>query len=99
MQSELTQLRDQLHSFQKTMSTLRSQDTTLIEPVVYHLENSRDEHIHLEDQLSKTHEFAKELSLRLSQSVEQTKQYQAAFEHRDFTLRRKEESSKHATDI
>ena len=89
-------MRERSEELQDVVSELQMEKTLLYGPTVSHLEHSQDQNTHLESQLAEEQELAKQLSTRLSHSMEENQRYRDALEHNDVALRRKEESSKHA---
>merc|ERR1719229_1991527 len=96
LREEIVEMRERSAELRDTVTNLRMEKTLLFEPAVNHLEHSQNETTHLESQLAEEQQYTKQLSSQLSDSMEENQRYREALEHNDVTLRRKQESSKHA---
>merc|ERR1719283_296560 len=68
----------------------------VFQPAVSDLERTHHKTTDLQSQLTQQQQHTKQLSTRLSHSMEENQRYRDALEHNDVALRRKEESSKQA---
>lgn len=96
LREEVREMKDHSAELRDVVADLKMKEKLVFQPAVSDLERTHHKTTDLQSQLTQQQQHTKQLSTRLSHSMEENQRYRDALEHNDVALRRKEESSKHA---